>query len=215
MINPAELPGNTNKSKERPPVTPEPKKIESVVTGPVRRQKTSLGKKFKETFFSASAGSVGEYIIFEVLVPAVKDTVSELVQQTIERALFGEVRPQNRRGPVRPGGTSYTSYNRFAQDPRQRPGPELPRQDLSRHARSVHNFDEIVLATRIEAETVIARMYELLERYDTVSVSDLYELVDISREYTAENWGWTELTGARAIRVRNGYMLDLPQPVTI
>lgn len=86
---------------------------------------------------------------------------------------------------------------------------------MSRAARATHNFDEIILPTRREAEEVLNFLFDLLTRYDTVSISDLYELVGETGQFTDEKWGWNDLTGASVTRVRDGYLLNLPRPVTI
>ena len=79
----------------------------------------------------------------------------------------------------------------------------------------MHKFDDIILATRHEAEEVVDRLFDLMSRYDQVTVSDLYDLVGISRPFTDEQFGWTDLRGAGVTRVRDGYLLDLPRPETL
>ena len=76
----------------------------------------------------------------------------------------------------------------------------------------MHDFNEIILGTRVEAEEVIDRLFDLLSKYDNASVADLYELVGITANFTDEKWGWTDLRGASVAKVRNGYLLDLPRP---
>ena len=83
---------------------------------------------------------------------------------------------------------------------------------MSRRAKATHNFDEIILATRHEAEEVIDRLFDLISRYETATVADLYELVGEDRSYTDDKWGWTDIRGAGVQRVRNGYLLNLPRP---
>lgn len=83
---------------------------------------------------------------------------------------------------------------------------------MSRQARSRHDFDEVVLTSRTEAEEVIDRLFEVVSRYGTATVADLYELVGITGTHTDNKWGWTDLRGAGVSRVRGGYLLDLPEP---
>lgn len=87
---------------------------------------------------------------------------------------------------------------------------------MSRRARETHDFDEILLETRAEAEEVLAKLGDMINRYDSVSLSDLYQLVGLTPTYTDEKWGWTNLEEASYSRVRNGgqpvYLLNLPRP---
>jgi hypothetical protein len=83
---------------------------------------------------------------------------------------------------------------------------------MSRRARARHDFDEIVLETRGEADEVIDQLYEIVSRYDSATVADLYELVGLASTHTDNKWGWTDLRGAGVTRVRSGYLLDIPEP---
>ena len=189
------------------------KKIEKVVEGKVIRRKKPLGKRFAETFFSGDARSAGSYALFEIVLPAIKDTIADVTSQGIERMLWGETRSTSRRTGSRPGygNGSFISYNRFSSDPRERNRREESRFP-SRRSRASHNFDEIILATRVEAEEVIDRLFDLVNKYEEASVADLYELLGIDGDYTDDKWGWTDIRGAGVTRISNGYLLDLPRP---
>lgn len=209
-----EFPGNSLKAtKPSPAKSEQPKKIEKVVVGEVVRQKKPLGRRMSETFFGGDAQGVVGYVFMDVLVPALKDLVVDMVKTGIERAVFGESRPVSRQNATRYGGTGYTSYNRYSTSAFSRPEPrrEEPRE-MSRKARSSHDFDEIILATRAEAQEVIDRMFDLINQYESASVADLYELVGVSGNYTDEKYGWVDFRGASVVRVRGGYLLDLPRP---
>lgn len=186
------------------------KKVEKIVTGEVTRRKKPLGKRIAETFVAGEAKGVGSYIIFDVLIPAFKDVFADVVSQGIEKMLFGEARSTSRRTGMRPGGGTHVSYNRYSTPSYQNRREERPQQ--SRRSRASHDFDEIVLATRFEAEEVIDRLFDLVSRYEQATVNDLYDLVGISGDFTDEKWGWTDLRGAGVTRINNGYLLDLPKP---
>lgn len=207
-----EFPGNSHKAKDEATAEKSsPKRVEKpVVTGKVVQRKKPLGKKFMETFFGGEdVDSVIRYVIGDVLIPAAKDTVSDAISQGIERMLFGETRSTRRQSGYRSTGPSgYTSYNRMSSSTRNR---DEPRQ-MSRRSRANHDFNEIILATRAEAEEVIERLYDLVDRYNQATVSDLYDLVGETPSFTDEKWGWTDLRGAGARRISGGYLLDLPRP---
>src|SRR5580765_3041556 len=204
MDNP-DFPSNSETSKKG---VPNGKNISPVVSGGAVRRKKSLRKQFKETFVAGDARTAIHYVLFDVLLPAAKDMVVEAGSQGIEKLIFGESR---RRGSTRPqaGPTGYVSYNRYAMDQSRQTGPQ---RAMSRQARARHNFDEIVLDQRSEAEDVIDRLFDLVSRYESASVADLYELVGLTSVHTDNRWGWTDLTGAGVSRIRGGYLLDLPEP---
>ena len=203
MDNP-EFPPNSDASKKG---VPDGKNISPVVSGSAVRRKKSLRKQFKETFVAGDARTAIHYVLFDVLLPAAKDMVVEAGAQGIEKLIFGDSR---RRGSTRPpsGPTGYVQYNRYS-SPSRLSGPE---RAISRQARARHNFDEIVLDQRAEAEEVIDRLFDLVSRYESASVADLYELVGLASTHTDNKWGWTDLSGAGVSRIRGGYLLDLPEP---
>lgn len=212
----ASFPSNSQSARpsQSEPASDRPK-IESVVTGEVGKRKTPLGKRFAETFLGGDARSTANYVVLDVLVPAFKDMMSDAVSQAIDRMLFGE-RAGGRRGGSRPSGASgYVNYNRMGRSGGNRDRVEREDPRMSPRARTTHNFDEIILATRIEAETVLNRLEDLIRDYETATVSDLYSLVGISPSFTDGKWGWDELPGARVVRDGGGYLLDLPRPKAV
>jgi hypothetical protein len=198
-----DYPSNSKKAQAEGEEKP---KVEKVVEGTVVQRKKGLGAKFREAFMVEDSGSVLVYIVQEVLVPAAKNTILEVFSQGLERSLYGETRRQSQ---TRPGG--YTAYHR-AREPYSAGGRELSRQ-----ARATHDFRDVILTTRGDAEEVIDSLKELADRYNCASVQDLYDLVGVTGEYTDNKWGWYAEDFRRAgVRpVRGGYLLELPRPVSI
>lgn len=208
-------PSNSRKAQTQnatPPLksVPRPeKKVEQITIGPVARRKKPLGKRFAETFGGGNAQGVAIYILTDVLLPAAKDMIVDAGSQALERMIFGETRGQTRTSAnSRPYSSSYTSYNRYSGNSHNR-RPE-PRQEMSRRAKANHDFDEIILDTRAEAQEVIDHLFLLVKDYEVATVSDLYEMVGITGSFTDEKWGWVDMRGAKITRVRGGYLLDLP-----
>lgn len=210
-----EFPSNRYKDKEDRPERPKPdeKKVEKIVQTDVVRRKKPVGKRFAETFVGGDAKSVWGFVVLDVLVPAAKDMFADAVSQGVERMIFGEARSSSRRTGRRPN-EPYISYNRYSGSRRLGPPDDADRhrQSLSRRARASHDFDEIILGTRVEADEVLERLYDLVDKYESATVADLYDLVGVSGNYTDDKWGWLDLRGAGITRVRNGYLLDLPKP---
>lgn len=194
----------SNKGTDEPPE----KNIKRVTTGDPIRKKKSLGKQFRETFVAGDVKSAVRYGVFEVLLPAARDMIVEVTTQGIEKLIFGDSRRGRGSTPPAAGPTGYVSYNRYAMGNRQ----SGPQRTMSRRARSQHDFDEVILDSRVEAEEVIDKLYEVVSRYGSATVMDLYELVGLPSSHTDNKWGWTSLRGAGVSRAHGGYLLDLPEP---
>lgn len=200
-----DYPSNKDPGQRNPKEDKDIKRVTS--EEPIRRKK-SLRKQFKETFVAGDAKTAVRYVMFDVLIPAAKDMIAEAGAQGIEKLIFGDSRRRGGSTPPSSGPTGYVSYNRFQMGSRQ----TGPQRTMSRQARARHDFDEIVLSARTEAEEVIDRLFEVVSRYGAATVADLYELAGIPSTHTDNKWGWTDLRGAGVARVRGGFLLDLPEP---
>jgi hypothetical protein len=205
----SEFPANSEVSKRG---KVEDKNIKRVTSGEAIRKRKSLRRQFSETFVAGDAKGAARYVVLDVLLPAAKDMIVEAGAQGIEKLIYGDSR---RRGSIRPqvGNLGYVAYNRYAAQ--QSHPPTSPQRAMSRQARARHNFDEIILDERSEAEEVIDRLFDLVIRYESATVADLYELVGLASTHTDHKWGWTNLQGAGVSRVRGGYLLDLPEPESL
>ncbi|AWN05205.1 hypothetical protein SEA_HOTFRIES_37 [Streptomyces phage HotFries] len=186
------------------------KVIKKIVKGGAIKRKKTLGSRFREAIGGKDGQSITDYLMTEVLGPAFKDMITDAVIQGVERMVYGEAqhssrRTANRRGPI--GSTNHISYNRYSTTPRETAGPRM-----SSRGRASHDFGEIELRTRAQAEATIAQMQEFIDRFGHTSVADLYEMVDLDAEFTDEKWGWHDLYGADVRRTRSGtYILILPR----
>lgn len=200
-------PNSKKKALETGAAAAEDRKIEQVTKSEATLRKKPLGRKFMDTFFGSDLKSVMHYVLSDVLAPAAKDMIVEAGSQGLERMIFGDTSPRRRSvGGVTP--TGHINYNRMGrQGTRAQSGPPQGR------VRTRHAFDEVVLQSRAEGQEVLSRMYDILSRYESVTVSDLYELVGLRGDHTDLKWGWTDLHGASVDRLRSGgFLLDLPQP---
>jgi hypothetical protein len=201
-----DYPSNSQKARQQD--TPEERvKRDKVVEGAVVQKKPSLGKRVFHDFVAEDSHSVVQYVVMEVLLPAAKSTISDVVSQGIERLLYGDSRPR------RSERSGYTNYS--ARAVRSSAPLVDTRPPLSRQARTRHQFEELMFETLGDAEDVLDTMRELLDRYEVVTVSDLYDLCDITSDFTDNKWGWYNLRDAGVRRIRGGYSLSLPRTESI
>lgn len=221
-INMDEFPGNSQMRavpaqppKAEKPAPPE-KQIKKVVSGDVVRRKQPLGKRIKAVFMGGDSQSVKDYVLLEVIIPAFKDTIADAVTGGIERMIFGDnYRPGRGRGRGGYPPGAHNAFNYAAVSNRHVvPGGNFqndPRQGMSRRGRGGHNVDEVIFPSRADAEAVLTQMFELLNEFEVVSVSDFLELSGVSGNWMDPKFGWTDLRGVQAHRTRGGgYILGLP-----
>lgn len=186
----------------------EPKEIKKVTTGKVSQKKDPVKK-----FLGGDLKDVGSYMANDVMIPAARNmamdmvgVVLDILKQGAERMLYGESMDDRRRSRLG-GRPSYISYGKASQGGNMRV--------ITPRARQQFDFDEIVLENRTDAEEVLSQMNDLVDSYGVVHVSDLYDLVGITSQYTDRGWGWTDMRGSSVQATRNGYLINLPRPIPL
>lgn len=179
----------------------------------VKVRKKPLGSKIAETFTGDDVGSVSEYVIFEVMLPAFKNLLFDVVSEGSRRMLFGSHGGGSGRTVASASRGGHTPYNRISARGVGVVANDTPRT-LSRAARATHDFRELVFDTRGEAEVILEKLRDAIAEYDNVTVADMYECVEITAGFTDHNWGWigNDLNQARVKPVSAGYLLDMPAP---
>ena len=174
------------------------KKITPKATGTIKKK--SEAGKLAGLFVAGDLASAKSYIIEDVLIPTIKNAVSEMVRNGIDILLFGEVR----KGSNNRSTTSKVSYTNYYNG-----GSSTRNSDrLSNNC----SYDDIIFPSRGDAEVVLDGLNEIIQAYGFASVADLYELANItSGNYTYANYGWTEIINISPARVPEGYILRLPR----
>lgn len=207
------LPSNSIKDRKKNNISNDKKDIKNkkelkkIVSGSVVRKKKSFGSKMKEAIFG-DVDDVKEYLLYDILIPSVKNTLYDLVVNGIKMKLFGDSQPS--RDIKREGGRSYVKFSSYnSRNSRY----DSPRRSINN--RSSFNFDDIILERRDEAENVLSELYYYTKKYGLASVADLYTLVGIESSFTDNKYGWDDVSDVCVVRVPNGYKLDLPRPQLI
>lgn len=199
-----------NKNSANDETLQERPKVTKVVTGKVKTKKKSQVTKFADIFISEDAANVKSYVFFDVLVPAIKKAISDIVIDSIDMILYGGTGHSKKRSSG--SNATYVTYSKYG---------DRDRRDDRRRADGYrtlprYSFEDIILDNRADAEEVLDRLDELLDRYNMVTVTDLYDLVGITGEYTDNKYGWTSLSNARVEPARGGgFVLRMPSPMPI
>lgn len=197
-----------NSLKNRENHQDQKKQVVKVVKGEAKTKKKSELSKIASNIISEEAKSIKEYAIYDVVIPVVKDTITQLIKGSIDMLFYGEVRSSSssRRNSSNASRVSYRDYY----DDRS------IRRDLSRTS-TRYSYDDITFEYRQDAEEVLNRMDEIVEQYGVVTVADLFDLAGITGNgYTDQNYGWTSTRSASVERNRHGeFILKLQRPSSI
>lgn len=196
---------NSRKSQEKKDT--KEKKVEKVVSGEVIKKPKSNSKKFKDIFFGGDFNGVMRYLAGDVLLPALRNMIVDASTKGIERLIYGE--SYSRRRP--PDFRSRVQYHNplvRREDPRTR--AYLPDQPPYPFRPNKQQVDQIIIASREEAEVVLERLADIISTYEVASLADLNELLGLPSAHVDNKWGWMHINGASVRQVRDGYLIELP-----
>lgn len=204
-------PKNTKDDSDEKP------KLEKVVAERVILKPKSIGRRFRELFIGGESKSAASYVFGDVLLPAFKNMVVDATSKGIERLIYGDNSPRRRMGMGNFDGRPRVSYNTPVDRSYGRGGGgRLPDQPALRGPQPRrHDAGEIILYSNDEAVHVLERMVDVIDKFEVVTVADLYTLVGLPSTYVDNSWGWVNLQNAGVRQIREGFLLDLPIPEAI
>lgn len=207
------FPNNSQRKPAEPEISEEAsQEIEKIISGEAIARKPSGFRRFRKSFIAGDATSVSEHVFWNLLVPAAKDTVSDLASTFIDMMIFGEKR-QRFGNPAAPssgiGSNSKFNYTAISSASPVGFNPQA-HEEIVRS----YNPQEITVATRSEAEAILTKMFQVLEKYKVVTVANFFTMCGITdSNYMNTSYGWTDLGDADIRRVGGGRLLIvLPPP---
>lgn len=171
--------------------------------------KKPLTKKFAETFMTEDTEDVKTWLLMDVIVPGIKNTILDILSMMF----FGEMDSRSKRGRSRrdrDDRVSYSSYYRNSSDRRDRDSRRSV--DDRYHSNGRVDIRNIVLRERNYAEIVVNGMRNRIRDNGSASVADLLDLIDMPGQYTDNNYGWDDERDIGIRRVSSGYLIDVTEP---
>ena len=196
----------------------EKREVQKVVKGQTRVHQKTTAEKLKDSFFGEDINNVGDYLLFDVLIPASKQLFDTFLTNAKDIILYGEVREPVGRG--RSGrSTAYVDYGGYGR---------RSRRDTASARRSRFDFSYIEFDTPDDIDDVIDEMRDIFTVYNEITVAQYYQSADpdgIRISPTDNNWGWLDIRAfttadIRKVRSRNPdtgememkWILELPRP---
>lgn len=209
--NPSYLEGNAKRS-EKP--ADEEREVKPVVQGKMTKRKVPAAKRLRESLGLEETRTVGDYLVWDVLLPAAKETIADVVKKGIDVFLYGGTGGYSR-GNSRGSSASHVSYEGYYSKNRNASGSYKDRK-ATYNPRSTFDFREFVFDDKRDADMVLNELCEIVDVYGFAKVSDFYDLVgETERNFTLNGYGWEALGSASVERVRDGWVVDLPRPVPL
>lgn len=171
------------------------------------KEPTELSK-FASKIFSSDIKTAKNSVLNGVIIPEIKTFLSRVSTSFLDSLLFGKGS-----GPSNQNYRNYSniSYNQYSNNiPIQ-----VVKQDLM--PVGIPDLKRTTFDNRGDAEVVLSKMYEALNRYGKVSVWDFFDFAGIKRsDPSSYNYGWKSLAGAEVRRSGlDEYYINFPQIIPI
>lgn len=169
--------------------------------------KKPLSKKFAETFIEEDVKDVKSYIVMDVIIPGIKNTILDVLSMMFFRE------PYDRRGGHKSSRDDRYEYSaRYKYRSNGDSKSRRDRRDDDRYEQDDKvDYRNIILRNRSDAEEVVEQMRKRIRQYDTASIADLFDLIDVTGKYTDNNWGWDREEEIGIRRVSQGYLIDVAE----
>lgn len=168
--------------------------------------KKPMGKKFAETFLTEDSADIKSWLLLDIIIPGIKNTILDILSMMF----FGETTSRNKKSNKSKRSTSRFNYRGCYDDDDDRERIRRRRDRYDSDDRV--DFRNIVLKNRSDAEEIVDELRKRIHDYDSVSVADLLDLVDIPGRYTDNNWGWDDERDIGIRRISSGYLIDVSEP---
>lgn len=173
-------------------------------------QKT-FRQELKDAFISPEVHDVKRYIVFDVVIPAVKQTFRNLIVNTLDMSLFGSVRANQK--PGQQGNTTYVQYDRAYNSQNDYTKPKKAAGSYIR----VNELNRIVFEDKNDAIEVLNYLFSNIEEYNVASVADFISAAKQDVVSIHHKWGWYDLKGSSVEELPDGrgYWISMPHPQAI
>lgn len=188
------------------------KRVKKIISGNVVTKPKNKISKFFSKFIAEDGRSVKDAIQEEIIIPSIKDLIVSAIQRGAEVLIYGKDRPhRNIFGNVIqniPSQITRIGYENCF-------NTKSNKNKVVNTNSSYAEYNDIILESRGDAQLVLDQMDDLIETYGVASLADLYEAVGAPYEYTAHNFGWTNIHSAKIQHVYNGWLIKMPKAYPI
>lgn len=164
-------------------------------------------------------GRVGKDIITKGIKPTIQGALYDIGKELLRRFLYPEGEVDDLGVPTQGGGVSYDKMHRSSGEKRN----DIIDQTTMQKAPTSKSNDIFrarprskVYPTRAMAEDALNQMYAVIKKDGYITLPFFIEnMSTLETEYTHNNFGWTDITGAEIKGITGGYVVYMPKPEQI
>ena len=173
-------------------------------------RKPSRGTKIVNAFIAQEVHDVKDYVIFDVVIPAIKRTFRDLIVNTLDMTFYGKAGSDRR--DDRDRRSPYVSYNAYSR--RERDSATDRRERRYAPPIDIRHLDAVEFEYKSDADNAIGFLEESIEHCGSVTVFDFISCAGLRPSSVHRDWGWYDIGRPEALETPEGkwYVAGLPKP---
>lgn len=196
-------PSNSIKSREAAVKKPKPEIAPMVDDGDAKVVAPSFGRKIFNAFFpEATNKRIGSFLLFDLCIPTLRNFIGNVMisgGKNISGGYGGEV--------FGSGKKSYENYY----------NGKVSYMTNAQRKSKIYDCEHVWYSSLQKAQDIIDKMNTVLQEYPVVSVADMKELSNLSREITPGDYhqGWNDLHDVKWYSDHGGYTVVYPPTIEL
>lgn len=172
-----------------------------------KEKKVSGIAKLGKAIINDDFDKIGEYLVSDILIPSIKQTLNALGKNFLDMLFFGEAKSNYGYGS---NASSYhNAYNTYSYNTPKRKTEMREQGDW-------FLFSSSSINSKGDAEVILAKLDADLRRYGRADVAALYEYANETAPHTYYGYGWYNLNEAKTVFGPDGcYCIKLPRPIPL
>lgn len=172
----------------------------------IAKKKKTLGKKLMKKLFNADdISDMRDYILTEVVLPGIGQFgLNALSVIFFNEPLDTDFFPGKKKKKKAYDRASYSSYYEKKKRSKER---SRRREEEEEEV----DYQEIVLLHREDAEKIVDEMHDRIDEEGSVSIAELYDMIDVAGEISDNDYGWTKKGSIGIKKVSGGWLIDVAE----
>ena len=186
---------------------------------PCKKAKKSAFQLFKESFIADEIGDLKEYIVKDLVVPMIKDSICDGISNTLSMMLYGEKRDYRRSSRYSDrsrSGIRYYDYSTQRYSSSRERERERRREEERRYAAPA-SFDMAVARNMEDAQDILEELADIFDTYESVSIAQYHQACELPTTPEEHNWGWYSLVDVKLKedRATGEVLIWMPRAVSL
>ena len=191
----------------------QPEHTGKTIKGKAKKRELTFYEKVKRSFVKEDMQNIGDYIVFDILIPGVKKAVFDVVVGSLSQALGVPIRGYDSVVKTSRGYSGNNGERVYRNYSTNRSSNTVTSYGQDRTRFNRFQVSDIVFEYKEDAMSLLEQMTDICDQYGWFSVFDFYDKAGIieGNDHTNLQYGWHDVSGSTVSFNGSGYVINLPK----